>query len=118
MAGEAEARQARSTGERDWPTLERAASTGRAQPRASTRGRPGPAARPTQGVDQREGALASTRTARQALSDQPGGVILATTDLDPTHLPPPEMLAGDTGPVHGERGCRCVKDPQCFASSR
>jgi hypothetical protein len=117
LACAAEARQALSTGERDLPTLYLAASTGRAQPRDRTRGRPGAAARPTQVVDQSDGALASTRTSRQALIDQHGGVILATHALDHTQRPPPEMLAGDTGQVHVERGCRCVKDPQVFASS-
>jgi hypothetical protein len=112
LACEAEARQALSTFERDVQTIDLAASTVHAQPRDRTRGRPGPDARPHQVVSQSDGALAATRTSRPALIDQHGGGILATTALDPTHLPPPEMWAGDQGQGHVERGCRCLKDPQ------
>jgi transposase len=68
-------------------------------------------------VYQIDGALASMVTSRQALIDQHCCVILATNELDPTQRPPQEMLAGDTGQVHVERGFRCLKDPQFFASS-
>ncbi|HZC00045.1 MAG TPA: IS1634 family transposase, partial [Gammaproteobacteria bacterium] len=70
FACEADARQALSTFEQDLQTLYLAASTVRAQPRYSKRGRPGPDARPDQVVYQLDGALASTLTARQALIDQ------------------------------------------------
>jgi transposase len=117
LACEAEARQALSTFARDVPTIDLAASTVRAQPRDRTRGRPGPDARPNQVVYQIDGALASTLTSRQALIGQHCCVILATNELDPTQLPPQEMLAGDKGQVHVERGCRFLKDPQFLASS-
>jgi transposase len=100
------------------PPIDLAASTVRAQPRYRTRGRPGPDARPHQVVYQIDGALASTRTSRQARLDQHGCVILATNALDHTPLPPQEILAGDTGQVHVERGCRLLQDPQFFAASR
>jgi hypothetical protein len=90
----------------------------RAPPRESTRGRPGPDARPNQVVDQIDGALASTLTSRPALIAPHRWVILAPTALDHTQRPPPEMWAGDKGQVHVERGFRCWKDPQLFASSR
>jgi transposase len=118
LACEADARQALSTFERDWHTIDLAARTVRAPPRDRTRGRPGPDARPHQVVYQIAGALAATRTSRQALLDQHGCVILATNALDHTPLPPHEMLAGDTGQVHVERGCRLLQDPQFFDPSR
>jgi len=117
-ACEAEARQALSTCERDVHTIDLAASTVRAQPRDRTRGRPGPDARPNQVASQIDGALASTLTSRQARIDQHGWVILATTALDPTHLPPQERLAGYQGQVHVARGFRWLKDPQFLAASR
>ena len=88
-----------------------------AQPRSSTRGRPGPDARPNQVVYQIDGALASTLTARQALIDQRCCCILATNELDNTPLPPLEILEGYTGQVHVERGFRCLNDPQFLASA-
>jgi hypothetical protein len=89
----------------------------RAQPRDGTRGRPGPEARPAQGVHQIDGALAAVLTARQARIAQHGCVIVATKELDTTPLPSPAVLAGDKGQVHAARGCRCVKDPPCVASA-
>ena len=94
------------------------ASTVRAPPRDGTRGRPRPDARPHQVVDQIDGAVASALTARQALIDQHSGFMLATTALDPTQLPPQEVWEGSKGQGHAERGCRLLKDPQFFASSR
>jgi transposase len=117
-ACEADARQALSTFGQDLHTIDLAACTVRAQPRYAQRGRPGPDARPDQVVYQIDGALASALTARQALIDQHCCVILATNALDPTQLPPHEMLEGHTGQVHVERGFRLLKDPQFFASSR
>jgi transposase len=98
-------------------TIDLAASTVRAQPRYSTRGRPGPDARPNQVGYQIDGALASTRTSRQALIDQHCCFILATNALDHPQLPPQEMLAGDKGQVHVERGCRFLNDPPFLAAS-
>jgi transposase len=118
FACEAEAHQALSTFEQDLQTLYVAASMVRAQPRYSKRGRPGPDARPDQVVYQIDGALASTLTARQARIDQHCCFILATNELDHTQLPPLEILEGYKGQVHVERGFRCLKDPQFFASSR
>jgi transposase len=69
-------------------------------------------------VDQLEGSLATSMAARQARIDQRCCVILATNERDPTHLPPQELVPGDTGQVHAERGFRLLKDPQCFASAR
>ena len=92
-------------------------STVRTQPRDGKRGRPGQGALPAQGVDQIAGALASSLMARQARIDPHRCFILATNDLDPTQLPPHEVLAGDHGQGHAERGCRFLQDPQCFASS-
>jgi transposase len=117
FACEADARQALSTFEQDLQTLYLAASTVRAQPHYSTWGRPGPDARPDQVVYQIDGALASTLTARQALIDQHGCFILATNELDHTQLPPLEILEGDKGQVHVERGFRFLKDPQFLASA-
>lgn len=117
FACEADARQALSSFEQDLQTIYLAASTVRAQPRYAQRGRPGPHARPDQVVYQLDGALASALTARQPLIDQHGCFILATNELDTTQLPPHEILAGDKGQVHVERGFRFLKDPQLFASS-
>jgi hypothetical protein len=94
------------------------ASPVRAPPRDGQRGRPRPEARSAQVVDQIDRALASALTARQALIDQHSGGLVATHALDPPPRPPQEVLEGDKGQVHAERGFRCLKDPQCFASSR
>jgi transposase len=117
FACEAEARQALSPCAQDLQSLYLATSTVCAQPRDSTRGRPGPDARPHQVVYQFDGALASTLTARQARIDQHGCVILATNELDHTQLPPLERLEGYKGQVHVERGFRFLKDPQFLASA-
>jgi transposase len=92
-------------------------STVRAQPRYGKRGRPGQDTPPAQVIYQIDGALASSRTARQARIDQHSCFILATNELDPTQLPPHEGLAGYKGQVRAERGFRFLKDPQFFASS-
>jgi transposase len=68
-------------------------------------------------VYQIDGALASSLVARQARIDQHSCFILATNELDAIQLPPPELLAGDKGQVHAERGFRFLKDPQFLASS-
>jgi transposase len=94
------------------------ASTGRATPRYRQRGRPSQGAQPDQVVSQLDGAFASALATRQALIDQHRCVILATNELDHTQLPPHDVLAGYQGQVQAERGCRFLKDPQCFASSR
>jgi transposase len=117
FACETDARQALSTFAQDLQPIDLAASTVHAQPRDAQRGRPRPGVRPEQVVDQIDGALASALTARQALIAQHCGVLLATNALDPTPLPPHELLAGDKGQVHGERGFRFLKDPQFLASS-
>ena len=54
---------------------------------------------------------------RHALVDQHSCFILATHELDARWLPPPELLRGDQGQSHAERGVRFLKDPQFFASS-
>jgi transposase len=118
FACEADARQALVTFAQNLQATFLSASKVRAQPRYGTRGRPGPDARPNQVVYQIEGALASSLASHQALIDQHSCVILATNELDTTQLPPQEVLAGYKGQVHVERGFRCLKDPQFFASSR
>jgi transposase len=117
FACEADARQALSTFAQDLHATCLSASTLRAPPRYGKRGRPGPEARPAHVVYPIEGALAAALTARQALIDPHGCVLLATNALDTTQLPPQEVLEGDKGQGHAERGCRLLKDPQCFASS-
>ena len=117
VACEADARQALLTFAQDLHATFLSASTVRAQPRYGKRGRPGPDARPAQVVYQIDGALASARTSRQALIDQHGCFILATNELDTTHLPPQEVLEGYKGQVHAARGFRFLKDPQLLASS-
>jgi transposase len=64
-----------------------------------------------------DGALASSLTSRQALIAPHSCFILATNELDASHLPPQELLQGDTGQVHAERGFRFLKDPQFLASA-
>jgi len=117
FACEAEARQALLTFAQNLQATFLSASTVRAQSRYGKRGRPGPDARPHQVVYQIDGALASSRASRQALIDQHSCFILATNELDTTQLSPQEVLAGDKGQVHVERGCRFLKDPQFLAAS-
>ena len=64
-----------------------------------------------------EGALASALTTPQALIDQHRCFILATNALDEATLPPQAVLTGYQGQAPTERGFRCLKDPQCLASS-
>jgi hypothetical protein len=117
-AGEAAARPALSAFAQDVQVTFLATSAGRATPRDDTRGRPGTGGQPAPGVYPRDGALAASRTPRPARIDQPGCVILATHDLDETPLTPPARLAGDTGHVPAERGCRLRQDPSVRAASR
>jgi transposase len=90
----------------------------RATPRDRTRGRLSQGAQPAQIIDTIEGALASSSASRPPLVDQQSGVIRATHGREETLLPPQDLWTGDTGQAHAERGCRCLNDPQFFASSR
>jgi transposase len=117
LACEADARQALATFTQDLQATFLGASTVRATPRYGKRGRPGQGMQPNQMVYQIEGALASSRAARQALINQHSCFILATNALDATQLPPQKLLAGDKGQTHAERGLRCLKDPEFLASS-
>jgi transposase len=92
-------------------------STVRAQPRYGKRGRPGRNAQPDQVFYQVDGALASSLAGRQSLVDQHSCFILATNELDETHLSPQEVLSGYKGQVQAERGFRFLKDPQFLAAS-
>jgi transposase len=117
FACEADAHQALATFAQGLQVTCLAQSTLCPTPRYDKRGRPGPGAQPDQIVYQLEGALAMRIAARQALVDQHSCFILATNELDDTHLPPQEVLAGYKGQVHAERGFRFLKDPQFLASS-
>jgi hypothetical protein len=61
--------------------------------------------------------LAASRAARPARIDQHRGGILATNALAAAPRPPPTLWAGDKGPAHAARGCRCWKDPEWLAAS-
>ena len=117
LACEADARQALLTFEQGLQATFLSTSTVCAQPRYGKRGRPGRDTQPDHVVYQIEGALASSRTARQALIDQHSCFILATNERDEAQLPPQEVLASYQGQVHAERGFRFLKDPRFFASS-
>jgi transposase len=117
FACEADARQALSAFAPDLQVTFLATNPGRATPRDDKRGRPGNGVQPDQVVYQSDGALASSRTPRQARIDQHGCFILATTALDETQLTPQALLAGDKGHVHAERGFRFMKAPSCLASA-
>lgn len=117
FACEADARQALRTFEQALQTTFLSTSTVRAQPRYGKRGRPGPDTPPAHVVYHIDGALASSRTARQARIDQHSCFILATNTLDPAQLPPHEVLTGYKGQARVERGFRFLQDPQFFASS-
>jgi transposase len=113
----ADARQALAAFERTLQATFLATGTVYARPRDGKRGRPARDTPPHQVVYYLDGALASSLTSRQALLGQHRCFILATNELDDTHLPPQELLEGDTGQVHAERGCRFLKDPQFLASA-
>jgi len=117
FACEADARQALGTFEQTLQATFLSTSTVRAQPRYGQRGRPGPDTQPAHVLYHIDGALASSRTARQARIDQHSCFILATNELDTAQLPPHEVLTGYKGQVHAERGFRFLKDLQFFASS-
>jgi transposase len=116
-ACEADARQALATVAQDLQATYLGASTVRATPRYGKRGRPRQRVQPDQMVYQVEGTLASSLAARQALIDQHSCFILATNELDATHLPPQQLLDGYKGQTHVERGCRFLKNPEFLASS-
>jgi transposase len=117
FACEADARQALATWERSLQATFLHETTIRPTPRYGQRGRPRQGTLPHQVVYQIDGVLASRVAARQALLDQHSCFILATNELDTTHLPPQEVLDGYKGQVQSERGFRFLKDPQFFASS-
>jgi hypothetical protein len=93
-------------------------SAGRRAPRAGTRGRPGPGPSPDQVVSPIDGAWAAARVVRQALVTQQSGGLLAPHARDEPPRPPPELWAGDHGPVQAERGVRCRKAPTFGAAAR
>jgi len=117
FACEADARQALATFAQDVQATFLGASAVRATPRYGKRGRPGQGVQPDQIVYQIEGTLASSLAARQALIDQHSCFILATNELDATHLSPQQLLEGYKGQTHVERGFRFLKDPEFLASS-
>jgi hypothetical protein len=117
LACEAEAQQALALVTHTLQATFLSAGTVPAWPRDGKRGRPGQGAPPTPLGYQSAGALASSLTSRQALLDQHRCVMLATNELDTTQLSPQELLTGDTGQGHAERGFRCLKDPQLFAAA-
>jgi transposase len=92
-------------------------STVRAQPHYGKRGRPSRDAQPAQVFSQVDGALASSLAAHQGLVDQHSCFILATNERDATRLSPQEVLHGDKGQGHVERGFRFLKAPQFFAAA-
>ena len=118
LAWEAEAPQALARFARDVPTTCLAASPVCPTPQYGKRGRPGPGAPPDQSGSHIASALASRRTERQARVDQQSCFLLATHALDEALVAAPAGLDGYTGPAQAERGFRCLKDPQCLASSR
>jgi len=103
-ACEADARQALATCERGLQATCLHEATIRPISRYGKRGRPGAGAQPDQVVYQIDGAWASRVATRQALVDQHSCCILATHELDTTHLPPHEVLDGYKGQVQSERG--------------
>jgi transposase len=113
----ADARQALATFAQALQATVLVSSSVRATPRYGKRGRPGPGVQPDHMVYHLEGALASSLAARQALIDQHSCFILATNELDATHLPPQQLLDAYKGQTHVERGFRFLKDPEFLASS-
>jgi transposase len=85
--------------------------------RYDKRGCPGHGTPSAQVVYQIEGALAMRGAAHQAQIDQHSCFILATIELDDTHIAPQELLAGYKGQAQAERGFHFLKDPQFLASS-
>jgi transposase len=117
FACEADAQQALATFAQGLQATVLAQSTLRPTPHYDKRGRPGQGAPPDQVLYQIDGALASSLAARQARIAQHSCFILATNELDGTHLPPQELLDGYKGQGQAERGFRFLKDPQFLASS-
>jgi transposase len=117
LACEADAQQALASFAQDLQATFLATSLVRVRPRYDKRGRPGEGAQPNQVVYHIDGALVSSLAARPARIEQQSCFILATNELDDTPLPPQELLAGDKGQVHAERGCRFLQDPQFLASA-
>jgi transposase len=117
FACEADARQALSAFAQELQATFLATSTVRPMPHYGKRGRPRQGVPPDQVVYQIEGALASSLAARKTRIDQHSCFILATNELDPIQLPPPDLLQSYKGQARSERGFRFLKDPQFLASS-
>jgi hypothetical protein len=117
LACDAAARQALSAFAPDLQVTFLATHPGRATPRDDKRGRPGNGVQPAQVVDQSDGAVAASRTPRQARIAQHGCCILATNARDETPRTPQALLAGDKGHVQAERGCRFLQAPSVLASA-
>ena len=92
-------------------------STIRPVVRYRQRGRPGQDAQPQQVISHIAGALASPLAVREARLTQHSCFILATNERDAQQLPPQDLLDGDTGQSHAERGFRFLKDPAFLAAS-
>ena len=92
FACEADAQQALTTFAQSVQATFVAQSTIRPICRYAKRGRPGPGTPPDQIKYQLEGALAMQIATRQAHIDQHSCFILATNELDNTHLSPQELL--------------------------
>ena len=118
LACAADAQQALARFAQGVQTTVVAQSTLRPTPRDDQPGRPGHGPPPAQLVSQLDGARARRVAARQALLAQPRCVILATQALADTRFAPPALGAGYQGQAQAERGVRCLKAPQVWASSR
>jgi hypothetical protein len=117
VAGDAEARQARS------PCVHGGPATGLSpvpvrRPRgAGPRGRPRPDAPPVRVVATSAGARAAAVAPRQARLAPPRGVILATHAREAALGSPPAGRPGDTGQAQAARGGRCRNAPPWWAAS-
>jgi transposase len=81
------------------------------------RGRPTADTVPDKMAYRREGALASSRTYRQAVLDAKSCFLLATNVCDPSELPAAEILTRYKSQSMPERSFRFLKDPRFLASS-
>jgi transposase len=116
FACEADAQQALTTFEQGLQVTGLHEITRCSTPHYGQRGRPGQGVPPDHMSYHIAGALASRLATYQALVEQRSCFILATNELDHTHLSPQQLLEGYKGQVHAERGFRFLKDP-CFLAS-
>jgi transposase len=117
FACQADARQALETFEQDLTYTQVETATIIATPHYDQPGRPKAGEEPSEIRYAIEGALVSRVAAHEQMVGQASCFILATNELDASHLPPLGLLEAYQSQYHVERGFRFLKNPEFLAAS-